>query len=147
VISAWDQDDVVIASPGVGRYRFTHVVIVASLLKRWAGSPLPDTLVKAIVAIAVQGDTAPERVRIKRISDVTRDTLSGFVLDNICTWGSATCAGANLAAPRNARQLPAADTPMTRPDIAFINPNHAAQQLTTREHHRPAQLVQHAHAV
>jgi transposase-like protein len=38
---------------------------------------------KAIVAIAVEGDTAPERVRIKRISDVTRDTLSGFVLDNV----------------------------------------------------------------
>jgi hypothetical protein len=27
--------------------------------------------------------TPPERVRIKRISDVTRDTLSGFVLDSI----------------------------------------------------------------
>jgi transposase-like protein len=38
---------------------------------------------KAIVAIAVQGDSVPERVRIKRISDVTRDTLSGFVLDNV----------------------------------------------------------------
>ncbi len=38
---------------------------------------------KAIVAIAVEGDQAPERVRIKRISDVTRDTLSGFVLDNV----------------------------------------------------------------
>jgi ISXO2-like transposase domain len=36
---------------------------------------------KAIVAIAVEGDTAPERMRIKRISDVTRDTLCGFVLD------------------------------------------------------------------
>jgi ISXO2-like transposase domain len=34
-------------------------------------------------AIAVEGDTAPERVRIKRISDVTRDTLTGFVLDNV----------------------------------------------------------------
>ena len=38
---------------------------------------------KAIVAIAVQGDRAPERVRLKRIPDVTRDTLSGFVLDNV----------------------------------------------------------------
>ena len=38
---------------------------------------------KAIVAIAVEGDTAPQRVRIKRIPDVTRDTLSGFVLDNV----------------------------------------------------------------
>jgi transposase-like protein len=37
---------------------------------------------KAIVAIAVEGDTAPERVQIKRISDVTH-TLSGFVLDNV----------------------------------------------------------------
>ncbi len=33
--------------------------------------------------IAVEGDQAPERVRIRRISDVTRDTLSGFVLDNV----------------------------------------------------------------
>jgi hypothetical protein len=38
---------------------------------------------KAIIAIAVEGDQAPERVRIRRIPDVTKDTLTGFVLDNV----------------------------------------------------------------
>jgi hypothetical protein len=38
---------------------------------------------KAIIAIAVEGDEAPERVRIRRIPDVTKDTLTGFVLDNV----------------------------------------------------------------
>jgi len=38
---------------------------------------------KAIVAIAVEGDQAPERVRLRRIPDVTKDTLTEFVLDNV----------------------------------------------------------------
>jgi hypothetical protein len=38
---------------------------------------------KAIIAIAVEGDQAPERVRIRRIPDVTKDTLTEFVLDNV----------------------------------------------------------------
>src|SRR5205823_10697324 len=38
---------------------------------------------KAIVAIAVEGDQAPERVRMRRIPDVTKDTLTDFVLDHI----------------------------------------------------------------
>lgn len=38
---------------------------------------------KAIVAIAVEGDQAPERVRMKRIPDVTKDTLTDFVLDHV----------------------------------------------------------------
>ncbi len=40
---------------------------------------------KAIIAIAiaVEGDQAPERVRIRRIPDVTNDTLTEFVLDNV----------------------------------------------------------------
>jgi len=38
---------------------------------------------KAIIAIAVEGDQAPERVRIRRIPDVTKDTLTEFVLDHV----------------------------------------------------------------
>ena len=38
---------------------------------------------KAIVAIAVEGDQAPERVRMRRIPDVTKDTLTDFVLDHV----------------------------------------------------------------
>jgi transposase-like protein len=38
---------------------------------------------KAIVAIAVEGDHAPERVRMRRIPDVTTDTLTDFVLDHV----------------------------------------------------------------
>jgi transposase-like protein len=37
----------------------------------------------AIVAIAVEGDQAPERARIRRIPDVRRDTLTDFVLDHV----------------------------------------------------------------
>jgi transposase-like protein len=38
---------------------------------------------KAIVAIAVEGDHAPERVRMRRIPNVKRDTLTEFVLDHV----------------------------------------------------------------
>jgi transposase-like protein len=38
---------------------------------------------KAIVAIAVEGDHAPERVRMRRIPDVTKDTLTDFVLEHV----------------------------------------------------------------
>ena len=38
---------------------------------------------KAIVAIAVEGDHVPERVRMRRIPNVTTDTLPGFVLDHV----------------------------------------------------------------
>jgi ISXO2-like transposase domain len=38
---------------------------------------------KAIVAIAVEGDQEPERVRMRRIPNVKRDTLSEFVLDHV----------------------------------------------------------------
>jgi transposase-like protein len=38
---------------------------------------------KAIVAIAVEGDQAPERVRMRRIPNVSRDTLSDFVLEHV----------------------------------------------------------------
>jgi transposase-like protein len=38
---------------------------------------------KAIVVIAVEGDEAPERVRMQRIPNVKRDTLTEFVLDHI----------------------------------------------------------------
>ena len=38
---------------------------------------------KAIVAIAVEGDQVPERVRMRRIPNVTKDTLTDFVLDNV----------------------------------------------------------------
>ena len=38
---------------------------------------------KAIVAIAVEGDQAPERVRMRRIPNVTKDMLTDFVLDNV----------------------------------------------------------------
>ena len=38
---------------------------------------------KAIVAIAVEGDEVPERVRMRRIPNVTKDTLTDFVLDNV----------------------------------------------------------------
>jgi hypothetical protein len=39
---------------------------------------------KAIVAIAVEDrDGAPGRVRMRRIPDVTKDTLTGFVLDDV----------------------------------------------------------------
>ena len=38
---------------------------------------------KAIVAIAVEGDQAPERVRMRRIPNVTKDTLTDFVLDHV----------------------------------------------------------------
>jgi len=38
---------------------------------------------KAIVAIAVEGDQAPERVRMRRIPNVTQDTLSDFVLEHV----------------------------------------------------------------
>jgi transposase-like protein len=38
---------------------------------------------KAIVAIAVEGDQAPERVRMRWIPDVTKDTLTDFVLDHV----------------------------------------------------------------
>ena len=35
------------------------------------------------MASAVEGDQAPERVRIRRIPDVTKDTLTDFVLDHV----------------------------------------------------------------
>jgi transposase-like protein len=38
---------------------------------------------KAIIAIAVEGDQAPERVRMRRIPNVSADTLTEFVLDHI----------------------------------------------------------------
>ena len=38
---------------------------------------------KAIVAIAVEGDRAPERVRMRRIPNVRQDTLTDFVLDHV----------------------------------------------------------------
>ena len=38
---------------------------------------------KAIVAIAVERDQVPERVRMRRIPNVTKDTLTDFVLDNV----------------------------------------------------------------
>lgn len=38
---------------------------------------------KAIVAIAVEGDQAPERVRMRRIPNVKQDTLTDFVLDHV----------------------------------------------------------------
>jgi transposase-like protein len=38
---------------------------------------------KAIVAIAVEGDEVPERVRMRRIPNVTKDTLTDFVLDSV----------------------------------------------------------------
>ncbi len=38
---------------------------------------------KAIVAIAVEGDQRPERVRMRRIPNVTKDTLAEFVLDHV----------------------------------------------------------------
>ena len=38
---------------------------------------------KAIVVIAVEGDQAPERVRMRRIANVKRDTLTDFVLDHV----------------------------------------------------------------
>lgn len=38
---------------------------------------------KAIVAIAVEGEHAPERVRMRRIPNVTKDTLTDFVLDHV----------------------------------------------------------------
>jgi ISXO2-like transposase domain len=38
---------------------------------------------KTIVVIAVEGDQAPERVRMRRIPNVKRDTLTDFVLDHV----------------------------------------------------------------
>lgn len=38
---------------------------------------------KTIVVIAVEGDEAPERVRMRRIPNVKRDTLADFVLDHV----------------------------------------------------------------
>jgi len=38
---------------------------------------------KTIVVIAVEGDEAPERVRMRRIVNVKRDTLADFVLDHV----------------------------------------------------------------
>ena len=38
---------------------------------------------KAIVVIAVEGDQAPERVRMRRIPNVTLDTLTDFVLEHV----------------------------------------------------------------
>jgi len=38
---------------------------------------------KTIVVIAVEGDRAPERVRMRRIPNVKRDTLADFVLDHV----------------------------------------------------------------
>jgi transposase-like protein len=38
---------------------------------------------KAIVVIAVEGGQTPERVRIRRIPNVKRDTLTDFVLDHV----------------------------------------------------------------
>jgi transposase-like protein len=38
---------------------------------------------KTIVAIAVEGDQAPERVRMRRVPNVKRDTLTDFVLDHV----------------------------------------------------------------
>ena len=38
---------------------------------------------KAIVAVAVEGDQAPERVRMRRIPNVKKDTLTEFVLDHV----------------------------------------------------------------
>jgi transposase-like protein len=38
---------------------------------------------KAIVVIAVEGDQASERVRMRRIPNVKRDTLTDFVLENV----------------------------------------------------------------
>jgi transposase-like protein len=38
---------------------------------------------KAIVAIAVEGDQAPERVRMRRIPNVKADTLTDFVFDHV----------------------------------------------------------------
>jgi hypothetical protein len=38
---------------------------------------------KAIVVIAVEGDQAPERVRMRRIPNVKQDTLSDFVLAHL----------------------------------------------------------------
>ena len=38
---------------------------------------------KAIVAIAVEGDQVPERVQMRRIPNVIKDTLTDFVLDNV----------------------------------------------------------------
>jgi hypothetical protein len=38
---------------------------------------------KAIVAIAVEGDQAPQRVRMRRIPNVKQDTLTEFVLDHV----------------------------------------------------------------
>ncbi len=38
---------------------------------------------KAIVVIAVEGDRAPERVRMRRVPNVKRDTLTEFVLDHV----------------------------------------------------------------
>lgn len=38
---------------------------------------------KAIVVIAVEGDQAPERVRMRRVVNVKADTLTDFVLDHV----------------------------------------------------------------
>ncbi|MBV8947309.1 MAG: IS1595 family transposase [Solirubrobacterales bacterium] len=38
---------------------------------------------KTIVVIAVEGDQAPERVRMRRLPNVKQDTLSDFVLDHV----------------------------------------------------------------
>jgi transposase-like protein len=38
---------------------------------------------KTIVVIAVEGDQAPERVRMRRIPNIKRDTLTEFVLDHV----------------------------------------------------------------
>jgi hypothetical protein len=38
---------------------------------------------KAIVVIAVEGDQAPERVRMRRIPNVKQDTLTDFVLEHV----------------------------------------------------------------
>ena len=38
---------------------------------------------KTIVLIAVEGDQAPDRVRMRRVPNVKRDTLTDFVLDHV----------------------------------------------------------------
>ena len=38
---------------------------------------------KTIVVIAVEGDQAPDRVRMRRVPNVKRDTLTDFVLDHV----------------------------------------------------------------
>jgi ISXO2-like transposase domain len=69
---------------------------------------------KAIVAIAVEGDQAPERVRMRRIPDVKQDTLTDFVLDHVAR-GSEVRPTPGRAMTTSAATASATSSPTCRP--------------------------------